>query len=230
MSVPEKSISQFLRESAWMPRLSESVRSRVCEEAFDTHHRKNEVVARRGEHVNAWIGVAEGLLKVVVHHRDGRAVMFSGIPINAWVGEGSVIKQEPRRYDLVAMTDSRTVQIPRTTFMWLMETSFDFNHFIIDHLNERLGQFMAMTETDRITDPTIRLARAICGLFNPVLYPGVGPVLKVPQEELGELVGLSRGRVNFALSRLASLGLVEVAYGGILVENLAALRKLTESE
>lgn len=226
--VASKSVSQFLRETVWMARLPESVRIRVCDECFDMTHNKGDLVARRGELVNSWVGVVDGLIKVVAHHKSGKAVMFSGIPKNAWVGEGSVIKREPRRYDLVAMCPSRTVHVPRATFQWLLETSFEFNHFIIDHLNERLAQFMAMTETDRIADPSIRLARAICGLFNPVIYPGQGPVIKVGQEELGELAGLSRQRVNIALGKLEARGLVQVAYGGVYVDDLAALRDLAD--
>jgi len=154
--------------------------------------------------------------------------MFSGIPTDAWVGEGSVIKREPRRYDIVAMTASRTIHIPRATFRWLLETSFEFNHFISDQRNERLGQFISMVETDRLTEPAARLARAVCGLFNPVLYPGVGPLLKASQEELGDLAGRSRQTVNIALHELESEGLLKIAYGGILVQELASLRKRAE--
>lgn len=222
-----KTVTQFLRETAWMSQLPESIRVRVCDECFDTFHKKNDIVARRGETVGSWIGVADGFLKVVSQHRSGKPVMFSGIPKNAWVGEGSVIKRDPRPYDIIATVDSRTVHVPRATFLWLLQVSYEFNHFIIDHLNERLAQFMSMTETDRITDPTIRLARAICGLFNPVIYPGIGPLLKVSQVDLGELAGLSRQSVNVSLGELEKRGLLRRAYGGIFVEDLPALRALT---
>jgi CRP/FNR family transcriptional regulator, cyclic AMP receptor protein len=228
MKKPHKTVEDFLRSTTWMSQLAEATKKRVVSEAFDQFHERNGLVARRGEQVDSWIGVAAGFLKVVSHHQSGKVVMFSGIPTDAFVGEGSVIKREPRRYDIVAMTPSRTVHVPRATFRWLLETSFEFNHFIIAHLNERLGQFMAMVETDRLTEPAARLARAVCGLFNPVLYPGVGPLLKASQEELGDLAGLSRQTVNIALHELESEGLLKIAYGGILVQDLAALRKRAE--
>lgn len=209
-----------------MIRLPESVKARVCEECFDTFHKKNGVVARQGEAVNSWIGVASGYLKVVSQHPSGKPVMFSGIPENAWVGEGSVLKETPRPYEIVATVDSRTVHVPRNTFLWLLHVSYEFNHFIIDHLNARLAQFMSMTETDRITDPTIRLARAVHGLFNPVIYPGTGPFLKVSQLELGELAGLSRQSVNTSLAELEGRGLLRRTYGGIIVDDLVALHSV----
>jgi hypothetical protein len=91
-------------------------------------------------------------------------------------------------------------------------------------LNERLGQFIAMVEHDRLLGPDGRLARALAGLFNPHLYPGIGPSLPVSQEELGQLVGLSRQRVNQSLKVLEQAGLLRIDYGGVTVLDLAGLR------
>jgi hypothetical protein len=41
-------------------------------------------------------------------------------------------------------------------------------------LNERLGQFIAMVEYDRLLAPDARVARCIAQLYNPLLYPGLG--------------------------------------------------------
>ena len=65
-------------------------------------------------------------------------------------------------------------------------------------------------------------------LFNPVLYPGIGSSLPVSQEELGQLVGLSRQRVNQALKRLEAEGLLRVEYGSVSVLDLARLRTYGE--
>ena len=44
----------------------------------------------------------------------------------------------------------------------------------MNQLNERLGQFIAAREIDRMNNPDVRVARSLAALFNPVLYPGVG--------------------------------------------------------
>ncbi|MDB5929390.1 MAG: Crp/Fnr family transcriptional regulator, partial [Polaromonas sp.] len=69
-----------------------------------------------------------------------------------------------------------------------------------------------------------RVARSLAALFNPVLYPGVGSVLRITQQELAYLVGLSRQRVNEALRALEAQGTIRVEYGGLRVLDLAALR------
>jgi DNA-binding XRE family transcriptional regulator len=78
-----------------------------------------------------------------------------------------------------------------------------------------------------MTNPDIRVARSLAALFNPVLFPGVGEVLQITQQELAYLVGLSRQRVNVALQRLVAEGWIKVTYGGVRVLNLTALRSHT---
>jgi CRP/FNR family cyclic AMP-dependent transcriptional regulator len=88
------------------------------------------------------------------------------------------------------------------TFHWLLDRSIGFNRFVMMQLNERLGQFIAAREIDRLTSADERVARSLGALFHPVLYPGVGGLLRITQQELGYLVGLSRQRVNEALQVL----------------------------
>jgi DNA-binding GntR family transcriptional regulator len=68
------------------------------------------------------------------------------------------------------------------------------------------------------------VARGLAALFHPVLYPGVGELLRITQQELGYVVGLSRQRVNEALNALQMRGLIRVEYGGVRVLDLENLR------
>jgi CRP/FNR family transcriptional regulator, cyclic AMP receptor protein len=115
--------------------------------------------------------------------------------------------------------------IPIATFEWLLERSLPFNRYLMNQLNERLSQFIAAREIDRMTDLDTRVARSLGALFHPVLYPGVGQVLRITQQELGYLVGLSRQRVNEALTTLAARGWIRVEYGGVRVLDLPALQR-----
>lgn len=216
--------------SRWVQMLGPSLQERIISDAFEVLHQDGEVVARRGEAVRSWIGVAEGFLKVVGGVGCKRAVIYSSVPAGSWMGEGSVLKDQPRFYDVVAIGGTRTVHIPRATFRWLLETSFEFNHFVMNHLNERLAQFMAMVETDRIDNPTIRVARAIAGLFNQVLYPETTSVLRISQQEIGELAGISRQRANVAVQALKQAGVLRLQYGAIVVLDLAGLRRIASSD
>lgn len=225
-----KSVGELMQETDWLNGLPPDAQERVIHDAYERHFDAGEFVARRGEAAESWIGVAQGLLKITAVHRSGKVVMFTGVPEGSWIGEGAVIKRELRRYDILAMRPSRVLHLPGTTFRWLLDSSIAFNHVMIARLNERLAQYIGMVEIDRLGDPVARVARAIGTLYNPVLYPKLGPLLNLSQTELGELIGMSRQSIAAALKQLETEGLVSTEYGGVLVRDLAALVAYEERE
>ena len=136
-----------------------------------------------------------------------------------------MLKREPYRYNIEALRRTVVAGLPATTFNWLLESSIPFNRYVMNQLNERLGQFIAAREADRISDPDVRVARSLAALFNPVLYPLVHDLLRITQQELAYLVGLSRQRVNESLRALTADGLIRVEYGGLEVLDLPRLRR-----
>jgi DNA-binding GntR family transcriptional regulator len=57
----------------------------------------------------------------------------------------------------------------------------------------------------------------------------VGELLRITQQELGYLVGLSRQRVNEALRALDAAAVIRVEYGGVRVLDLERLRAYTSA-
>lgn len=186
--------------------------------------RPGDFVCRAGRPATYWFGVVEGLLKMSSDSAQGQTVTFTGVPPGGWFGEGTVLKREAYRYNIQPLRRSVVAGLPVDTFHWLLDHSIGFNRFIMNQLNERLGQFIAAREIDRLNDPDLRVARSLAALFNPVLYPGVGEVLRITQQELAYLVGLSRQRVNEALAVLEAQGAIRVEYGGLRILDLEALR------
>jgi CRP-like cAMP-binding protein len=154
---------------------------------------------------------------------SGKAATLAGLSAGGWFGEGSVLKGEARMYDIVALRDCRIASMNRATFMWLYENSVGFNRFLVRQMNERLGQFIALVEHERIFDATARIARTIAWLFNPVLNPVIGASLKISQEELGLLAGVSRQVTNRALKELEAEGLISQSSEGVTPINRAKL-------
>ena len=183
-----------------------------------------DFVCRVGRPVTYWFGVVAGLLKMSSDNDQGVTMTYTGVPPGGWFGEGTALKREPYRYNIQALRKSVVAGLPVDTFHWLLDHSIGFNRFVMNQLNERLGQFIAAREIDRLNNPDVRVARSLAALFNPVLYPGVGEVLRITQQELAYLVGLSRQRVNEALTTLQSQGSIRVEYGGLRVLDLPALR------
>jgi CRP-like cAMP-binding protein len=171
--------------------------------------------------------IGYGAIKMNIDTDKGDSLTFTGVSRGGWFGEGTALKREPYRYNVQTLRASVVAGLPIANFHELLSESIGFNRFIMNQLNERLGQFIAAREIDRLNSPDVRVARSLAALFNPVLFPGVGEVLQITQQELAYLVGLSRQRVNMALQRLVAEGWISVAYGGVRVLNLQALRSHT---
>jgi CRP-like cAMP-binding protein len=186
--------------------------------------RPGDFLCRVGRPVTYWFGVVEGLLKMSTDNEQGQTMTFSGLPPGGWFGEGTVLKRESYRYNIQALRKSVVAGLPVDTFHWLLDHSIGFNRFVMNQLNERLAQFIAAREIDRMNNPDLRVARNLAALFNPLLFPGVGDVLRITQQELAYLVGLSRQRVNEALAALEAQGMIRVEYGGLRILDLEALR------
>ena len=208
----------------WMALLAPAEHERAVQDLKIADADAGEFVCRAGRPATYWFGVIDGLLKMSSDSAQGQTMTFTGIPPGGWFGEGTALKRESYRYNMQALRKSRVAGLHVETFHWLLDNSIAFNRFVMNQLNERLGQFIAAREIDRMPSPNLRVARSLAALFNPVLYPGVGEVLSITQQELAYLVGLSRQRVNEALSALAAEGSIRIEYGGLRVLDLGALR------
>jgi len=129
-------------------------------------------VCMKGEAVDYWLGIVDGLAKMASNWRTGKATSFVGLSSGSWFGEGSLMKDEPRRYDVIALRESRIAYMKRSRFQHLLDHSIPFNRFLLLQLNERLSQFIGMIEHERLLDSDSRLARCLASMFNPLLYPG----------------------------------------------------------
>ena len=218
-------LTEALRTAIWAQGLTPEQMVRVEAETFESFVPKGGYVCRKGEMVEHWLGIMDGMVKMTNFSAAGKSVSFTGVPPGGWFGEGSILKKEILKYDAMALRDSRIARMPMSTFHWLLDTSLPFTRFLLMQLNERLGQFIGMVENDRLLNPDTRVARCLVSMFNSHLYPGLEKLVQISQEELGLLSGASRQRANQALQLLEKQGLLSLDYGGIRILDLEGLRR-----
>ncbi len=135
------------RIAAWSRELNdreiEVARAGIVEKSY----RANEFIFMRGDAFDYWTGIVTGLARMSTVSSGGKAATFAGLMAGAWFGEGTMLKSELRRYDVVALRDTRLALMDRNTFFWLFENSVAFNRFLVRQLNERLGQFIGRAGT-----------------------------------------------------------------------------------
>jgi CRP-like cAMP-binding protein len=220
MSLESAALPQhrFLRSQPWFAALADDTRAALLDRSLTLAGRKGDVMLATGTPVQGWYAVLSGLVKLQSTSSEGRVSAFLGVPDGEWFGEGSVLKTEPRRYDVIALRDTVLLCLPRAEFDSLLAHCLPFNHFLVAHLNRRLGQAMTIIEAGRLRSPEQRVALYLSRVF----WQGRRRLV-LSQEELGHLAGLSRQTVNRALKSMEQLGLVSLEFGRVAMLDEQAL-------
>jgi len=222
------SVGEFLHRWPWYRALSAELRSLVLDTAVERRAQPGDYIARSGEPSAHWYGLISGFLQMYVVGANGAETTLYCMREGEWGGDGSLLKREMRRYDLRSLTPSRLCLIPADTFEALRQSSIEFNHFLCEIMNERMGVFVGMLEASRLRAPEMRLARALLMLTDP--KGGASQELLIPQHELALICGLSRQRVNVAISEFKRQGLVRSdTHKSALIIDLVGLRRYAMS-
>ena len=212
------SAQRFIEAQPWFAGVPVALQERLRDEVSVQHADKGTVMMPAGSAVQGWHAVLSGLVMLQSPASQGRASAFIGVPDGEWFGEGSAMKPEPRRYHVVALRPTTLLCLPLPLFATLRETSLGFNQFLVQHLNMRLGQAMTIIEAGRTQSPEHRVALYLSRLFWRSTRR-----LNLTQEELGQLVGLSRQTVNKVLRVLEGRGIVSLDFGKVAIVDDEAL-------
>ena len=218
MLSPAQPPQRFIEAQPWFAGVSVALQERLRSEVSTQHADKGSVMLPAGSAVQGWHAVLSGLVMLQSPASQGRASAFIGVPDGEWFGEGSAMKPEPRRYHVIALRPTTLLCLPLPLFATLRETSLGFNQFLVQHLNMRLGQAMTIIEAGRTQSPEHRVALYLSRLFWRSTRR-----LNLTQEELGQLVGLSRQTVNKVLRVLEGRGIVSLDFGRVAIVDDEAL-------
>ena len=219
------SVDELLSQSPWWAAIGEAAQQQLRGDIGERAIRLGACLGHHGETQHHWYGVLEGLLKWSINAADGRTVTLGGQSVGSWFGEGTLLRGQPRKADLVALRASRVAMMPFETFDWLRRTQPAFNEFLLQQINERLHWFMGNFAAHRLLDADRLVARALLGLVHPLLNPRGERHLTISQEELANLATVSRQRCNQSLMAMKREGLVQLEYGAIVVIDLDALQR-----
>ncbi|MDB5913592.1 MAG: Cyclic nucleotide-binding protein [Ramlibacter sp.] len=211
-------LSVTLRRAPWGAALDERDFAIGCQGVFARDYAAGALIAAKGEPVDYWLGVLSGMVKVDTTMGGGKSTTIIGITARGWLGEGSLLKKEPRPYEVFALQDTRMAFMRRETFEWLYENSLAFNHFLVGQLNARLGQFVSLLERARVHATPELIAYGLATLLD-----SDDCRVCISQEELGRLCGVSRQVAARGLHKLMDEGVIDIEYGAIRVKDIQGL-------
>lgn len=221
-------VDKMLDVVPWYKGLPKLERDVVRAELRTISLASGEYLFRAGSRSPGWYGVVEGLVKWSSPGTDGRTLSLAGFSTGSWFGEATMIRRERFEYEVVALRPSRIVILPRDTCERLWNNNIEFTKALMTHLAQRVNWLMGCYTGNVLLDVDTTVARAVAAQLDAEVHSGTQGRLRISQEEIAGLCGVSRQRCNTALTRLAREGVLQTHYGGLTVLDKEALYRCAQ--
>ena len=221
-------VDSMLDVVPWYKGLPDLERSVVRSELRTVSLSAGEYLFRAGSRSPGWYGVVEGLVKWSSPGSDGRTLSLAGFSTGSRFGEATMIRRERFEYEVVALRPSRIVILPRDTCERLWNNNIEFTKALMTHLAQRVNWLMGCYTGNVLLDVDTTVARAVVAQLDAEVHSGTQGRLKISQEEIASLCGVSRQRCNAALTKLARAGVLQTHYGGLTVLDKDALYRFAK--
>lgn len=175
-----------------------------------------EALFTRGSPASGMYCMIAGAVHIGAHDSDGRAAVLAYLEPYQWFGEISVIDGQPRTHDAIADLPGEVLVIPGAGLEQWLESHPQYWRDVARLTCRKLRVSFAVLEELAQLPLEERVLRRL-----RLLAQGYGSRdiarqrIRVGQEVLARMLGISRQSVNQALRQLAAKGLVRLHYGEI---------------
>ena len=194
------------------------------------------MIVEQGELAQFWFTCASGAIRFRRTTPAGRQVTLDYVEPGIWVGEAEVLHRGPNTYDAHAHGRTTVLGVAEAVFRQLLHDHTEFGEALLSLQARRMRYLYWMMEDMATLPLRARLAKQLLHLmrrFGPrtATPDGEHPVgITLVQDELAQLLGCSRQRVNVELKSLEREGTIRMAQRGIIVLNLAQLETIAQQE
>lgn len=191
---------------------------------------KKESLYHYGSSPDALFCVESGLVRLSITAGNGREAVMSSIPAGHWFGEASLFIKEPRIHDARALVDSQLLVVPKRAFHEIVDERPDF---LLEFVRLICGRYRLTLEqmgAGVLLPLPVRLAQRILALptTNQSDLAHGTVELKLSQEDLAHMLGVSRQSVNRQLKEWELENIIALRYGRITVLDQIAFRRIAE--
>lgn len=190
------------------------------------------MVVSQGEPALALFAIMRGRLKVASCGPDGRDTVLGIMAEGEVFGEVALLDGGTRSATCTAVEPCELLVIERAQFLQLLETSPAISIKLLDVLAGRLRRLSQRSEDAAFLDVPSRLARSLLDLASRFGQRGSAPsreisiMLKLSQQELGDLVGATRESVNKHLKDWTRQGFLRQQGGRMVISDIDSVRRI----
>lgn len=186
----------------------------ISERARHRSYKPETVVINQDDTGETLYLILKGIVKVFLNRPDGREVFLAVLAKGDHFGELSLIDSKYRSANVVAQEDTSLLLIDRALFEQLTHCR-EFNMNLLRSLadrsrrgNERVGNLATMSVQGLVAHHLIEFAQLYgqkTGTGGDVIIP-----IRLTQNDLGDIVGASRERVNQVMKHFKDTGCISV--------------------
>jgi CRP-like cAMP-binding protein len=229
---PEERLA--INSGRWFSSLSASLRHDILRCAYVRRYRDGDLIMARGDPPAEWIACALGAVRVCSTSIAGKQITLTYIEPGIWFGDVSLMDGDSRTHDAYAHGETTLLCVSRTDFRKILALHVELYEALMRLQSRRLRQLYGLVEDLNTLPLRARLAKQLLHLVRsygvPCLADGseIRIGLQLAQEELAQLLGASRQRVNQELKTMEREDTIRIEPGGLVVRNREALMRIAE--
>ena len=220
----------------WFSALSPSLKHDILRCAYVKRHRDGDLIAARGEPPEEWIACAKGAVRVSSTSISGKQITLTYVEPGIWFGDVSIFDGDRRTHDAYAHGDTTTLCVAKADFKKILAMHVELYEALLRLHSRRIRQLYGLVEDLNTLPLRARLAKQLLHLVRSYGVPSLSDGsevrigLQLAQEELAQLLGASRQRVNQELKSMERDNTIRIEPGGLVVRDRAALLKIAEAD
>lgn len=207
--------------------------SRVAATAVSTRHAPGSTIFQKGDPGGSMMAVVRGRVKICTYSPDGRELVLNFIDRGGLFGEIAVLDGRPRSADAVAIGDTELLVLDRARLMPVLTAHPETATRLLEVLCQRLRWTSEALEDALLRDAPARVARGLLRLGDTFGKPeakGLKIDIKLSQQQIGNLIGVSRESTNKYIVEWTRAGYLAVDAGYITIMDQDALKDMSDSE
>jgi CRP/FNR family cyclic AMP-dependent transcriptional regulator len=170
---------------------------------------RSEKVYSQGDPATHVLYIQRGGIKLSVVNEVGKEAVVGMIGPSDFFGEGGMAGQSVRTSTATAITPTTLLKIGKKEMVRVLHTEQAFSDSFVAHMLARNIRIEQDLVDQLLNSSEKRLARALLLLTRYGMQDRPEKMLpKVSQETLAEMIGTTRSRVNFFMTKFRKLGFI----------------------
>lgn len=225
-----------INSGRWFSSLSPSLRHDILRCAYVKRYQDGELISARGDPPEEWIACAKGAVRVSSTSISGKQITLTYVEPGIWFGDVSIFDGDRRTHDAYAHGESTALCVAKADFKKILASHVELYEALMRLHARRIRQLYGLVEDLNTLPLRARLAKQLIHLVRSYGVASLSDAremrisLQLAQEELAQLLGASRQRVNQELKSMERESVIRIEPGGLVIRDRAALMKIVESD